>query len=650
MKKILKISGKPSLQDILIWVFCAFILLFMFLAVGIHPASLYCSAFIFMALIFVIFSGFSSIKSIEIDKDEIIFHTKNEIISVKLNEIEEFKVIAKGAGLEIKIKTTQADYMVPLNYLASRISYAFLIENAASINNFSIEGKNLWTSNMNFHKNWQGNALFQDNKFLINCATVSFLIFCGFYMGNTILSEEVYYTVATTDDLQTASDIQKLITTPTLPTKMRIDGNKISLSVQTKDYKKAIAAEAMIADSNFFDNSIGFCRLCTRNKKRLNCDAKRRLKYIPGVQNATVDVNIPDWSLSDKNSELPTAKVYLTVQKDYDKTRIKRTAKNMIAGSAGIPEENINITFENNADESNVKSRYSITNDLIVNSYYNRAKMLYYKAQLGNKNYSQSINLLKELRQKSDYCYDSNIKALEDLQTVESAIKKHPNDYKLYIQLGDTKNIPENSMFCSAPQGFVSDYYGAIEAYTKALELNNKAYEVYEKRGDAWAECGYKKCDYCKLERTEKEDENVIKDYEKAIELTGGNDRLYEKLADRYKNKNPQKAIELYSKIQNYNKKEEQTPIPYLSEGGFKGSNYGYVPLKKAECYAQLKDYDSALNIIDEIIKQSNDTRIIQQADNLKFLYNWKAKHYITALKNSDNCNVWICKITGLIF
>ena len=79
----------------------------------------------------------------------------------------------------------------------------------------------------------------------------------------------------------------------------------------------------------------------------------------------------------------------------------------------------------------------------------------------------------------------------------------------------------------------------------------------------------------------------------------------------------------------------------------FEHNTHGYVPFKLANCYAKLGKYNEALEILDKVIEHKE---YVQEAYNMKFLYNWKAGHYKTALKNADNCSVWVCKLAGIFF
>ena len=101
---------------------------------------------------------------------------------------------------------------------------------------------------------------------------------------------------------------------------------------------------AVVADSEFFNDNVSFYHLRTKNKKRLTYDVERRLKYIPGVLNAEVELDIPEQSMIQKDCKSPSAKIHLTVQKDYDKKKIEKSVKNMITGRIRFIREPARIT------------------------------------------------------------------------------------------------------------------------------------------------------------------------------------------------------------------------------------------------------------------------------------------------------------------
>ncbi|MBR1460720.1 hypothetical protein IJ596_03685 [bacterium] len=307
---------------------------------------------------------------------------------------------------------------------------------------------------------------------------------------------------------------------------------------------------------------------------------------------------------------------------------------------AGLSECKNSVMCEHCCEEKCLDN--SISSDL-----YRKAKIHYQM-----KDYNKTIEYL-EMANKIENSFEQPINDVREISRLDKEIKNNPKDYRLYIKRADLKNVFEYSMFAGSGESITSDYYGAIMDYTKALKLNPNAYEVYEKRGDAWAEYGYQACVGCKRERTKQNDENAINDYESAIKYTGGSDKLFAKLGSKYMNSDPQKALHYFNMVKNlYSEKNEDNVMPY-PDGYFNSFNfysYSYVPTSKVVCYSKLKDYESALEVVDEIIENETDENIIKQAKNMKFYYNWKAKHYIKAVKSADDCSVWVCKILGLVF
>jgi hypothetical protein len=76
-----------------------------------------------------------------------------------------------------------------------------------------------------------------------------------------------------------------------------------------------------------------------------------------------------------------------------------------------------------------------------------------------------------------------------------------------------------------------------------------------------------------------------------------------------------------------------------------------FIDWSDEECYyPDIEDYDNTFKIFDNILNYEKNETIIQEVNNMKFYYNWKAKHYKQALKNADSCSVWVCKALGLFF
>lgn len=474
------------------------------------------------------------------------------------------------------------------------------------------------------------------------------ILFIGYCIG---LND--YIEIATTDDIKKADEIEALLSARYYNTIRFVDGTKYTIALRNanKDsYKEAVLS--LIIDDVVTEN-VGI-HLDTKSvafsKKgyisNLVKDFKKGLPFlingIEGVYNSTVDIEFNS-CFFDMDCENPYVKANIKIDTDesFDTEEIKElTEKLLISTIGGLTKDNIKIEF-------NIKpcsKQDKCYNHQTTQRLYKKAKYYYSK-----KDYVKALKYLEQAY-NIDPSYTTSFDDVLKIMELDEAIKKTPDDYRLYVQRGDIKNVFEYSMFVGSGESITSDFDGAIDDYTKALELNPKAYEVYEKRGDAWAECGYKRCIGCKRERTHVEDENVIKDYKLAIKYIGGNDRLYEKLGDRYISSNHQKALEYFNKVKDiHHTNNNEIMSPIFTDELFPRT-YDRLPLKIAQCYVELGKYNEALLVLDKFIDKCNNKELIQHANNMKFLYNWKSKHYKQALKNADSCSVWVCKALGIFF
>ena len=474
------------------------------------------------------------------------------------------------------------------------------------------------------------------------------ILFIGYCIG---LND--YIEIATTDDIKKADEIEALLSARYYNTIRFVDGTKYTIALRNanKDsYKEAVLS--LIIDDVVTEN-VGI-HLDTKSvafsKKgyisNLVKDFKKGLPFlingIEGVYNSTVDIEFNSCFFDmDCGNPYVKANIKIDTDESFDTEEIKElTEKLLISTIGGLTKDNIKIEF-------NIKpcsKQDKCYNHQTTQRLYKKAKYYYSK-----KDYVKALKYLEQAY-NIDPSYTTSFDDVLKIMELDEAIKKTPDDYRLYVQRGDIKNVFEYSMFVGSGESITSDFDGAIDDYTKALELNPKAYEVYEKRGDAWAECGYKRCIGCKRERTHVEDENVIKDYKLAIKYIGGNDRLYEKLGDRYISSNPQKALEYFNKVKDiHHTNNNEIMSPIFTDELFPRT-YDRLPLKIAQCYVELGKYNEALLVLDKFIDKCNNNELIQHANNMKFLYNWKAGHYKEVLKRADDCSVWICKVLGVFF
>ena len=194
------------------------------------------------------------------------------------------------------------------------------------------------------------------------------------------------------------------------------------------------------------------------------------------------------------------------------------------------------------------------------------------------------IHSNNELYQTQD---DEAVECLTKLVNLSEKIKKNPDDYKLYYERANLQNKPKISMFEKDEQSFCSDYKSVIADYSKVIELKPDLKEVYEKRADATGMSMngiyYKSSEKDKYDKLFKENfEQMISDYEKAIELNGASKQIGLKLAGVYfSDKQYEKALETFEK--------------YPQENEFGYSHY----YGKALCHYELKDYEKVIENLD---------------------------------------------------
>lgn len=268
------------------------------------------------------------------------------------------------------------------------------------------------------------------------------------------------------------------------------------------------------------------------------------------------------------------------------------------------------------------------------------SRKIYNKAQFEYKS-ADYANTLKYLEVANDIYkdYDISIASVKKIRNLNGLIKNSPTDYKLYIERADLQNI-KPVYEAGTNSSITSNYCAAIDDYTRALKLNNNANEIYHRRAKAYIGCK-KSVDFRK---------DIIRDYEKAISLTNDKDFLLEEIADwfLYEVDDAASALRYYNKIQDYDVDKSQlqnNKFPFSVE------DIKYVPFKKVACYDKIKDYESILSLLDEVIDETDNDLIYQKANNLKFYYYLKNHNYTTAIHNTKDCSAMICRaITFLNF
>lgn len=448
--------------------------------------------------------------------------------------------------------------------------------------------------------------------------------------------------IAVTDNLTLANDVQEFITDYNSPTVRIKDGVLYKIGIYNVSESNARMKAVELADSMFASqdftiySGVRFNKNKKRYEKNLNRSYRKTINMLSSVSDCKVDINIKPASMSIPDVK---ANIVIDVDENANQKAIEKIVKNLlIRGIGGLTEDNIKVTFNKIADNQSSEANYPISTLI----YYDLAREFY-----RNGLFNQARIMLFEAQDRESH-YMSSIVALEKMQELNKEIKKYPNDYQLYIQRGDLENVDEYSLFIDE-SSITSDYYSAIIDYEKALDLNPNAYEVFEKLGWAYENCGYQKAPGYKLEKTDYEYTKAIENYEKAIKYCKNSDcdYLYQKIANIYrKNNNIQKAVEYYSMIKDLYPTSSNNAIPIPNKSLFQidAGYYSMPALELARLNAKLGNYDKSLEIINNSLDKLKTKNDIQEAKNLIFLYNWKAKHYKKAFENANDCSAFICR------
>lgn len=444
--------------------------------------------------------------------------------------------------------------------------------------------------------------------------------------------------IAGTDDLTLANDVQEFLTDYNTPTVRIKDGVLYKIGLYNVSDKIARAKAVELADSMFSQQNVSiYSGVCfNKNKKRyekkLNRSYRKTINMLMPVFDCKVDIKLASMPSPDSK-----ANIVIDVDEKANQKAIEKIVKNLlIKGIGGLTEDNVKVTFNNITGNQSSDTNYPISTLI----YYDLARE-HYK----NGHFNLARIMLFEAQDREPH-YMNSIVALEKIQELNKEIKKCPNDYQLYIQRGDLKNVDVYSI--------TSDYYSAIKDYEKALELNPKAYEVFEKLGQAYENCGYQKAPGYRLEKTEYEYAKAIEHYEKAIKYCKNFncDYLYQKIANIYrKNNNIQKAVEYYSMIKDLYPTSSHNAIPIPDKSLFQiDAGYYSIPaLELARLNAKLGNYDKSLDILNDSLDKLKTKNDIQEAKNLIFLYNLKAKHYRKAFKGANDCSAFVCKAISFV-
>lgn len=271
-----------------------------------------------------------------------------------------------------------------------------------------------------------------------------------------------------------------------------------------------------------------------------------------------------------------------------------------------------NYKKENLPEIQQIANAYSDLYRALYMSALNRFEHKDYKGALKDMQTSDEIVMI--IHRNPKYKRENEaVNCLTKLVEMNEKIKKNPNDYKLYYERANLQNKPKISLR-EEEQSFCSDRKSAISDFSKVIELKPDFKEVYEKRADATGMSmngmSYKSSEKEKYDKLFKENfQQMISDYEKAIELNAASKELPLKLAGGYfSDEQYEKALELFKEVS-------------------KSDREGYFGM--AICYYKLKQYE---NVVESLNQYKTAPKVLQNPDlpepssRYKALYSLRAK------------------------
>lgn len=363
-----------------------------------------------------------------------------------------------------------------------------------------------------------------------------FFIILFYFILDTSISRLTYY-VAETESPQKVYEVQKFLNQKDIHAISFLDYNeKIIISVHHNEKDSALY---YLINSDIIDENIKFIGLDT-NRIYFSNEINNIKNYIEKWCEETIlkidGVNLVSVTLNIQNDN-QTASVF--VQTDDDLNQLQKINNKIEWLFQQYPKNKLNIVFDYyTLEEQPIEYRMAI-------------------AQIESDNYEKALELLQKLPIAKEIIYGhgtftevktttvgNEIEYIKKIIEINKKISKNPTDYNLYLQKGD----------------LLKDSEKAFDNYTKAIELNPKSAKAYEK-------CAYlycPPCEKCIMESTlfpdnkkieiDTQKETAIKDLEKAVELSGGNDVLFASLAYHYELLNkPEEAQKWKLKIKNKN-------------------------------------------------------------------------------------------------
>lgn len=260
--------------------------------------------------------------------------------------------------------------------------------------------------------------------------------------------EKEPFDIVTTDNQGKAIEMQSLLARNKINAKRRVDGSKTTVFLEAKKYTNSQkdAALLLLVKSGLIDDNVGLEIFdksdftSTREDKRIklaravNGELSRLIRQMPGIDNASVLISIPENTMFKADKKPISATVMLTVGAGtrLDDSEIKAIKSLLIGSVVDLTAENISITDSNgNVYNSLVKSIDDQISKLQEMDAYMQNKV---SAQLdmlvGRGNYVVTVStfLNQVPKETTSIDYDKDGTAPVTVQTFDEGLGDNSSD------------------------------------------------------------------------------------------------------------------------------------------------------------------------------------------------------------------------------
>ncbi len=363
------------------------------------------------------------------------------------------------------------------------------------------------------------------------CSGIAIFCLTALFFIPLVESKEILVT----NSKQKVDEIQKLLDDNNIPTSSKYFYEGSQYSIQNynyiKDYDKTMN---LLVNSDLLDASIIWRSILHKNY--LKGEEYTMRDSIEWLKKIILKID----GVSHVFADYISGNLIINVISDDDNVKTIESINNKVNRFLAHVLNSKNINVEITIDD------YIINDDILLlieaQKYYKYSK------------YAEAIRTLQKLpspkieikKCKNRLFYkdqvlivDDDIKLIKKIIEINNEIEKNPTNYELYIKRADI----EQTKICDCIL-----FQKAIEDYTKAIEINPKADEAYEKRALLYLIRS-------PFKQAKTDLKQAASDLEKVVDITGGNDFIFDELGYIYtKLKNKKEAKKWYDTIQDEEK------------------------------------------------------------------------------------------------